>query len=76
VVWAKANVLQSVGFVCWNAALLILLKRWHFLFHHSVHFLTVVSFLGLHTTVECSSSKGLRAPFLPSYTEVYAGQNA
>jgi len=30
----------------------------------------------LPTTVECSSSKGLRATFLSKYTEVYAGQNA
>ena len=29
-VGAKANVLQSVGFVRWIAALLILPKRWHF----------------------------------------------
>jgi len=29
-VGAKANVLQSVGFVRWVAALLILLKRWLF----------------------------------------------
>jgi hypothetical protein len=35
-VGAKANVLQSVGFVQWVAALLILQKRWHFVFHFSV----------------------------------------
>jgi hypothetical protein len=38
-VGAKANVLQSVGFVWWVAALLILLKRWHIVFHFSVRFL-------------------------------------
>jgi hypothetical protein len=43
-VGAKANVLHWVGFERMDAALLILLKRWHFLFHYSVHFLTVVSF--------------------------------
>jgi hypothetical protein len=42
-VGAKANVLQSVGFVWWVAALLILLKRWHFVFHYSVCLLSVVS---------------------------------
>jgi len=31
-VGAKANVLQSIGFVYWVAALLILPKRWHFAF--------------------------------------------
>ena len=35
--------LHCVGFVCGNAALLILLKRWHFVSHFSVHFLSVVS---------------------------------
>jgi hypothetical protein len=30
----------------------------------------------LQLTVECSSSKGLRASLLSNYTEVYAGQNA
>jgi hypothetical protein len=29
-VGAKANVLLCVGLVRWDAALLILLKRWHF----------------------------------------------
>jgi len=42
-VGAKANVLHCVGFVCGNAALLILLKRWHFVSYFSVHFLSVVS---------------------------------
>ena len=42
-VGAKANVLQSIGFVRWDAALLILLKRWHFVFHFSVRLLSVVS---------------------------------
>ena len=42
-VGAKANVLQSVGFVRLVAALLILLKRWHFIFHFSVRLLSVVS---------------------------------
>ena len=43
-VGAKANVLHCVGFGYWDAALLILLKRWHFVFHFSVRYLTVVSF--------------------------------
>jgi hypothetical protein len=42
-VGAKANVLHWVGFERGDAALLILLKRWLFLFHYSVHFLSVVS---------------------------------
>jgi len=42
VVGAKANVLHCVGFVREDAALLILLKRWHFFFHFSVRFLSVV----------------------------------
>jgi hypothetical protein len=43
VVWAKANVLHCVGFERGDAALLILLKRWHFVFHFSVRLLSVVS---------------------------------
>jgi len=43
-VGAKANVLQSGGVVRLVAALLILQKRWHFIFHFSVGFLSVVSF--------------------------------
>jgi hypothetical protein len=44
-VWvgAKANVLHCVGYVLGNAALLILLKRWHFVFHFSIRLLSVVS---------------------------------
>jgi hypothetical protein len=42
-VGAKANVLHWVGFERGDAALLILLKRWHFVFHFSVRFLSVVS---------------------------------
>jgi len=42
-VGAKANVLHCLGFKRWDAALLILLKRWHFVFHFSVRFLSVVS---------------------------------
>jgi hypothetical protein len=42
-VGAKANVLQSFGFVRLFAALLILQKRWHFIFHFSVRLLSVVS---------------------------------
>ena len=42
-VGAKANVLHCVGCERWDAALLILLKRWHFVFHFSVRFLSVVS---------------------------------
>ncbi len=41
-VGAKANVLHCVGFERGDAALLILLKRWHFVFHFSVRFLSVV----------------------------------
>jgi hypothetical protein len=40
---AKANVLHWVGFERWDAALLILLKRWLFVFHFSVRLLLVVS---------------------------------
>jgi hypothetical protein len=40
---AKANVLHCVGFECRDAALLILQKRWHFVFHFSVCLLSVVS---------------------------------
>jgi len=40
---AKANVLHCVGFERWDAALLILQKRWHSVFHFSVRFLSVVS---------------------------------
>jgi len=39
---AKANVLHCVGYERGDAALLILLKRWHFFFHFSVRFLSVV----------------------------------
>ena len=35
--------LHWVGFERRDAALLILLKRWHFVFHFSVHLLSVVS---------------------------------
>jgi len=51
-VGAKANVLHWVGFERGDAALLILLKHWHFVFHFFVCFLSLVSsFLGLHTTL-------------------------
>jgi hypothetical protein len=43
-VGAKANVLHCVGYERGDAALLILLKRWHFFFHFSVRFLSVVLF--------------------------------
>jgi len=43
-VGAKANVLHCVGIECWDAALLILQKRWHFVFHFSVRLSSVVSF--------------------------------
>jgi hypothetical protein len=59
-VGAKANVLHCVGFERGDAALLILLKRWHFVFHFSVRFLSVVlSFRVAHnsqiyaTTTRC-----------------------
>jgi hypothetical protein len=42
-VGAKANVLQSVGFVRLVAALLILQKHWHFVCHFSIRLLSVVS---------------------------------
>ena len=42
-VGAKANVLHRFGFERKDAALLIFLKRWHFVFHFSVHFLSVLS---------------------------------
>jgi hypothetical protein len=41
-VGAKANVLHCVGCERWDAALLILQKRWHFVFHFSVRLLSVV----------------------------------
>jgi hypothetical protein len=37
-VGAKANVLHYVGFELRSAALLILQKRWHFVFHFSCSF--------------------------------------
>jgi len=40
---AKANVLHCVGFERWDAALLILQKRWHFVFHFSVCLFSVMS---------------------------------
>jgi hypothetical protein len=43
-VGAKANVLHWIGFERGDAALLILLKRWHFVFQFSVRLLSVVSF--------------------------------
>jgi hypothetical protein len=42
-VGAKANVLHWGGFERGDAALLILLKRWHFVFHFTVCLLSVVS---------------------------------
>jgi hypothetical protein len=42
-VGAKANVLHRVGFKRRDAALLILLKRWHFVCHFTVRFLSAVS---------------------------------
>jgi hypothetical protein len=63
-VGAKANVLHCVGFERGDAALLILLKRWHFVFHFSVRFLSVVlSFRVAHNGM-CSISGGLRANLL------------
>jgi len=50
-VGAKANVLHCVGFERWDAALLILQKRWHFVFHFSVRLLSVVSFFTLSDNV-------------------------
>ena len=40
---AKANVLHCVDFERGDAALLILQKLWHFVFHFSVRLLSVVS---------------------------------
>jgi len=42
-VGAKANVLHCVGFERGDAALLILLKRWHFVFHFSVRLMLALS---------------------------------
>jgi hypothetical protein len=42
-VGAKATVLHWVGFERWDAALLILQKRWHFVFLFPVRLLSVVS---------------------------------
>jgi len=44
-------VLHSVGFERGDAALLILLKRWHFVFHFSVRLLSVVSFFRVRHNV-------------------------
>jgi hypothetical protein len=44
---AKANVLHCVGFELGDAALLILLKRWHFVFHFTIRLLSVVVFFTL-----------------------------
>jgi len=74
-VGAKANVLHCVGFERGDAALLILLKRWHFVFHFSVRFLSVVlSFRVAHNGKYKNSSR-LRASFLSSYKKVEAGYN-
>jgi len=52
-VGAKANVLHCVGFERGDAALLILLKRWHFVFHFSVRFLSIVlSFRVAHNVLQ------------------------
>jgi hypothetical protein len=42
-VGAKANVLHCAGFERGSAALLILQKRWHIIFHFSIRWLSVVS---------------------------------
>jgi len=42
-VGANANVLHCIGFERWDAALLILQKRWHFVFLFPVRLLSVVS---------------------------------
>ena len=56
-VGAKANVLHRFGFERKDAALLILLKRWHFVFHFSVHFLSVLSsFRVAHNDLAVKSS--------------------
>jgi hypothetical protein len=66
-------VLHWIGFERGDAALLILLKRWHFVFHFSVHFLLVVSsFRVAHNGLYKNSSR-LRASSLSSYTKVEAG---
>jgi hypothetical protein len=50
-VGAKANVLHCVVFERWDAALLILQKRWLLSFIFSVRFLSVVSFFTLSDNV-------------------------
>ncbi|MEX2410765.1 MAG: hypothetical protein WD607_05215, partial [Candidatus Paceibacterota bacterium] len=59
-VGAKANVLHCVGFERWDAALLILLKRWHFVYHFSVRLLSVVSSFRVRHN---GSALGVRAGF-------------
>jgi len=65
---AKANVLHCVGFVREDAALLILLKRWHFFFHFSVRFLSVVlSFRVAHNVPAALRSFGQSAALGPEF---------
>jgi hypothetical protein len=66
-VGAKANVLHCVGFERWDAALLILQKRWHFVFHFSVRLLSVVlSFRVRHNGWGCDQFGGAGLGIYPT----------
>jgi hypothetical protein len=69
-VGAKANVLHCVGYERGDAALLILLKRWHFFFHFSVRFLSVVLSFRVAHNVGGMASKGLRTIHLSRYNKL------
>jgi len=68
-VGAKANVLHCVGFERWDAALLILQKRWHFVFHFSVRLLSVVlSFRVRHNVLQLPKGGDFEALHCQIYT--------
>jgi hypothetical protein len=70
-VGVKANVLHCVGYERGDAALLILLKRWHFVFHFSVRFLSVVlSFRVAHNVDVLAKTGAVELPLLSQSTTV------
>ena len=71
-VGAKANVLHCVGFERGDAALLILLKRWHFVFHFSVRFLSVVLSFRVAHNGGGMKRLGLRSSLLSNEEDVDA----
>jgi len=75
--WQKTALLQAEASACVSGLANVLfcgLAVSFFSFSHC-KINTVVSFFGLLVTIECSSSKGLRATFLSTDTKFYAGQN-